>query len=198
MMTCDVALFSFLGRGPPPVPSRMSRVRPFRRRIGYGNARTPIMPAAAATNARRSRLISPTIYLLRYIRSRAHLHVSTRRTAPRDLGPAVQAPGRQDAVQSAHRLDGSLLRDHGRARRGARAWLVPGDAARPPAREESSRVGACDGPRQPRRDGERTRGPGRTAYRRPGHRLRLLHLLSEEGAWLADGRVPCERHQRDG
>src|SRR5258705_9002966 len=109
MMTCDVALFSFLGRGPPPVPSRMSRVRPFRRRIGYGNPRTPIMPAAAATNSRRSRLISPTIYLLRYIRSRALLHVSARRTAPCVLGPAVQVSGRPDPIQSAHRLDYSLL-----------------------------------------------------------------------------------------
>src|SRR6266481_6378549 len=88
--------------------------------------------------------------------TRALLHVGTRRTAPRIMATAVRAPGRQDAIQSGRGVDGAIFRDAGRTRGRAGARLVPSHVARPPPSEESSRVGACDGARQPCRDGEWT------------------------------------------
>src|SRR5213592_1167276 len=129
--------------------------------------------------------------------TRAFIYVSPWRAAARVLAPAVQAPGRQDAVQSHGRLDDAVLRDDRRAGGGPRAGVVSRDAPRPPSRAQSSRVGARDGAGEPRGDGEWPRGSGGTPAGGPRDRYRFLDLLPQESPWFVDGRVPREAARGD-
>src|SRR3954469_5388942 len=129
--------------------------------------------------------------------TRAFLYVRPWGAAAHALAPALQTAGRQNALQPHGRLDDALLRDAGRARGGARAWMVSRDAARSPPRAEPSRVGARDGAGESRRDGERARSPGRVAAGNPRDRDRLLDLLFEKSARALDRRMPSNWSQRD-